>query len=416
MKKSFFITNEVKKVVFLLITMITFSNDNLFGQKQPLSLTDWTYIEVDSTRQKWGDWNEPEWLRYFGLDMSDINHDGYLDIVSGRYVYKNPGSNMEDKWKRIDLGLNVDGMLFVNVDNDEHTDIIAEALPNVYWLEADNLEGSAWSATIIGHIPKTAHNNGQGYATGDIIKGGKPEILLTADDGIYYCEIPDNPVSSSWNFNRLVKTGSDEGIFIADINADSFMDVAYGDIEEGKHENPTLLYWLKNPGQRGEWEKYLAGETNHAIDRIKMADINKDGKTDIIVSEERYPGEEPDAELLWFEQPEDPEKEWKQHQIITQYSMNNLDVGDLDHDGDIDLVTNEHKGPHLRVQVFENEGKGKFTVHQIDKGKESHLGSQLVDLDNDGDLDMVSIAWDHYKYLHVWRNDAIKENNTWMGP
>ena len=36
-------------------------------------------------------------------------------------------------------------------------------------------------------------------------------------------------------------------------------------------------------------------------------------------------------------------------------------------------------------------------------------GSALVDLDGDGDLDLVSIAWDDYKFLHVWRNDAISK-------
>ena len=38
-----------------------------FSQK--LALDKWKYIEADSNRQKWGDWAEPDWLRYFGLDI-----------------------------------------------------------------------------------------------------------------------------------------------------------------------------------------------------------------------------------------------------------------------------------------------------------------------------------------------------------
>jgi len=55
----------------------------------------WNYIQVDSTRAKWGDFAEPEWLRYFGLDFADVNFDGEIDIISGRYVYLNHGGNME---------------------------------------------------------------------------------------------------------------------------------------------------------------------------------------------------------------------------------------------------------------------------------------------------------------------------------
>ncbi len=98
---------------------------------------------------------------------------------------------------------------------------------------------------------------------------------------------------------------------------------------------------------------------------------------------------------------------WKRNRIVTQYSMNNLDIADLDGDGDIDLVTNEHKGPDLETQIWENDGKGNFKKVTVDFGKESHLGTQLADMEGDGDLDIVSIGWDNYKFVHLWRNDAI---------
>ena len=88
-----------------------------------LSLDKWTYIGIDSTRKKWGDWNHPQWMRSFGLAMEDITGDGFEDIAAGRYFYRNPGGDMTEKWKRIDFSINADAMLFVDVDDDEYGDI-----------------------------------------------------------------------------------------------------------------------------------------------------------------------------------------------------------------------------------------------------------------------------------------------------
>jgi hypothetical protein len=62
----------------------------------------------------------------------------------------------------------------------------------------------------------------------------------------------------------------------------------------------------------------------------------------------------------------------------------------------------------IKLEVWANDDQGHFTSQVIDREKESHLGGQLVDLDSDGDLDIVSIAWRDFKYLHIWRNDAIR--------
>ena len=86
--------------------------------------------------------------------------------------------------------------------------------------------------------------------------------------------------------------------------------------------------------------------------------------------------------------------------------MNNLEIADMDKDGDIDLLTSEHKGTDLELQLWKNDGKGKFTNYVLDKGKESHLGTQVADMDQDGDFDIVSIGWDEYKYVHLWRNEG----------
>ncbi|HKJ69350.1 MAG TPA: FG-GAP-like repeat-containing protein [bacterium] len=387
---------------------------------QLLSLDEWTYIQVDSNRGKWGDWDDPEGLRYFGLDMKDITGDGYKDIISGRYFYRNPGGDMTTNWQRIDVGLNVDGMLFVDIDNDQFGDVIASGLPEVYWLETENTSASSWHATLIGDLPPTGHVNGQGFTLGQIVPGGKPEILLSAGDGIHYLEIPANPGAGSWPDTRIAPDASEEGIGTGDIDGDGDIDIAGSfEIESGEEivpgtnnirwKNVEVSWWI-NPGDgTAEWERIVMGICTHG-DRYEIADLNGDDRPDIVVTEERYPGDVPNARALWFEQPEDAAAgNWPRHIIVEQYSMNNLDVGDMDNDGDMDVITNEHKGPTEKTQVFENDGEGNFTQHLVGEGKEAHLGAQVADMDSDGDLDIVSHAWDDYQYLHLWRNDAIQQ-------
>jgi len=75
--------------------------------------SNWHYIQIDSTKQKWGDWAEPEWLRYFGLAAGDVNFDDVLhegmatgdvdndgdpDIVATGMIYLNPGSDISQPW------------------------------------------------------------------------------------------------------------------------------------------------------------------------------------------------------------------------------------------------------------------------------------------------------------------------------
>jgi hypothetical protein len=376
------------------------------------SLDKWTYIQVDDKRGKWGDWNPPDWLRYFGLDMRDVTGDGYKDIIAGRYFYRNPGGDMTGAWPRVTLDLNVDAMLLVDVDGDEYADVVAQALPDVYWLEAQDKQGDRWKATEIGTLPKTDHVNGQGYILGQIVAGGKPEVILACGDGVYYFVIPQDPTTGHWPAARIAAGTMDEGIGVGDIDGDSDIDIAVGKIIDKKER----VMWYENPGNgAADWAGHLVAYTNFAPDRICLADINDDKRVDIVVSEERYPGPNPDASLYWFEQPKDPRgTEWPRHTVVTEYSLNNLDVADMDLDGDFDIITCEHKGPkgQFRLQVFENDGQGRFTEHIVDRGKESHLGARVADMDNDGDLDIVSAAWDDYRYLHLWRNDTIRQSGT----
>ena len=89
-----------------------------------LAVDKWTCLTIDTARKTWGE-GKFEWVRGFGVDAFDVDHDGYKDIVAGWYLYMNPGGDMSGKWKRTGLVPKADGVLFTDVNDNDKADIIA---------------------------------------------------------------------------------------------------------------------------------------------------------------------------------------------------------------------------------------------------------------------------------------------------
>jgi hypothetical protein len=88
-----------------------------------------------------------------------------------------------------------------------------------------------------------------------------------------------------------------------------------------------------------------------------------------------------------------------------------LDVADMDNDRDVDVVVGEHNlsdPSNARLLVYENvDGQGtSWTPHTVYTGDEHHQGAQVVDIDDDGDLDIISIGWSHNRVL-LYENEAL---------
>jgi hypothetical protein len=198
---------------------------------------------------------------------------------------------------------------------------------------------------------------------------------------------------------------------VGDIDGDGDPDIAAVQ-SDGHH-----VIWLENPGSLSvQWKIHVVGgqvsDSQTWLDRIALADLNGDGRPDIIATEER-PDRQMDAHLYWFEAPADPKAgEWTRRTIARHRSLNSMDIADTDGDGLIDIVVAEHtdqEGEGARdnlTVVYLNRDRGRAWVpNVVERGfHSSHLGARLIDLDNDGAPEIVSIAWSRYKDVHLWKN------------
>jgi hypothetical protein len=353
------------------------------------SLDHWSYHQVTDQHHQ-----------TFGLAFADIDGDGLTDIISGGYWYRNPGPDLLGHWQQTPLPAGMHAILALFL-HDNLPGLIAQKDEGdlaLYWLEATDRSGQSWNAVKIGSLPAASHSIGaQGYRLAQVEPGDHPQVLVASGQGVFYFRIPANPVAGDWPRVHLSSNPSDEGFALGDIDGDGLLDLA------ATTGGTRRVEWYHNPGDGSQhWPAFHIGDFAEALypDRTEVADLNGDGRLDIIVSEEN--GESSGAETYWWEQPADPTSaNWTRHLITSQGSTNSMDVADMNGDGYPDLVLAEHSGP-LKLSIWYNDGRGNFSEQVILLGKESHLGARVVDLNDNGSFEIVSIAWDDFTKIHFW--------------
>jgi hypothetical protein len=272
--------------------------------------------------------------------LGDINKDGRMDVVvaescvtgGGMYWYENPGNNGSSTWikHRIFTGSWSTDMQVADVDGDGYPDIITAKASNgcgngeqVYWYQNPGASGGAWIEHYIGYsgISGGAHD----IEISDFNKDGKIDVAVNG--GLF---IQNNP--TSWTFVNIGR-GSQEGTGIGSVIGDGYPDI----VAPGSGGS---VIWFENPQHTGQpvthtWVQHIIAASGWTANMgITLADINGDGKLDIVVSNAESPGK-----IVWYQQPTNPRTgAWISHLVGSADYVHTFKVADVNHDGLLDVV------------------------------------------------------------------------------
>lgn len=282
------------------------------------------------------------------VNFVDVNNDGWEDLFisngpsSGQhnFLYINQGdgtfTSLTDD-PIVQDGAKSDGATFADIDNDGDLD--------------------AYVVTWYGQQNYFYRNEGDGSFLLD-----KDPVLTT--NGTY-------SETASWG----------------DVNNDGWLDLFLTN-SEGKSKRNQLF--LNQNGKGFKPTETPANQTNTLSRSVNWIDVNKDGKSDLFITNE---GKSPNE--LYLNSGKAPFFLSTQNAIWDELPKGSMSAswGDVDNDGDLDLfLANAGYYKEVNNELLLNDGKGNFT-RKVDSGLSNDggcsYGSAFGDFDNDGDLDLM---------------------------
>ena len=402
-----------------------------------------------------------------GSVMGDLDGDGYIDVVSvhesdttydGKpdgHIRIAFGSADPDAWVNVTLSEGEEAAApedaaIGDLNGDGHPDIVVacELAHLIYFQNpgGEQARTERWQRLI----PPLTVDRGSYIRVflADFNQDGKLEVIAPNKGGqnpardtdethpFALFEIQGDPLDpQAWVEREIGRTRIPINSEPFDLDEDGDLDVMAGSRAENR------VMWFENVSEKGgkiEFAEHridIAGTSILAQERrpnrpkaphalvtgfnFDYADLNHDGRIDIILREE--------SNLIWIEQPESFDKPWPMHLIGTHKpdAMTGLNFSDIDGDGDQDVIAGGYSGPPRdrdgenvtrdnslgRLSWFENPGDpaAQWTRHDISRRKRGMFDKFLPrDMDGDGDVDFISTRGNSVPYDGVFWLEQVR--------
>lgn len=341
---------------------------------------------------------EDPWL----IVTEDFDKDGLKDIIVTSFYpdrvgwYKNNNGSFSD-FTLISDNVNKSRYLLVeDLENNNSNELIASSYENnqadgqklsIFKKDASSTNG--FKENIVNFYLSAVNS----VRIADLNNDNENDIVSAYSSAIIWNKNRGNNVFSS---HYLITEGIGEytrDIEVSDLNDDGWKDIIA--------TNTTgVLIYQNVDGNR--FNLVYSEPVDGGSFNVEISDINKDGKLDLLVSHEG--GQTPISKIINNGNFDFQPVTSVYTNSGTGYKAYNFKCGDLNGDGDIDIIVGGRN--NAQIHWLENDGTGSFTYHLITDSFPSHY-VDIGDIDNDGDMDIVSSVSDSYNATEIswFRND-----------
>ena len=334
---------------------------------------------------------------------ADFDQDGALDVAVSSFdriaLYKNlDGLGTFSAPISIQEGKKQSFSLFpADIDNDGKIDLAVSFFDDdeVVWYR--NLGNGTFSALqlISNNLLRAA-----GITGADLDGDGDLDLVLGVSNGngLYWVENLDGAGTFSSRITIDANISQARTQAIGDIDGDGDMDILTNSV------GSAYLSWFENVDGLGDFnEQHIIDPIGLYENSLSLVDIDGDNDLDIVSQK---------TDLVIWRENLNGLGQFDYYNIISNEALNIFDTtsADLDNDGDVDVLsasTDDNK-----IAWYRNEdGMGGFGPQNIiDPNLQSPRTVHAADLDNDGDLDILSAALSNQNRELVWY-----ENLTILG-
>jgi hypothetical protein len=320
---------------------------------------------------------------------ADLDGDGDLDVLSASYEddkiawYANDGTGRFGRQQVITTEADRANCVYAaDLDGDGDLDVLsASATDNKIAWYANDGSGQFGPQQVI----TTEADGATCVYAADLDGDGDLDVLSAsaADDTIAWYA---NDGTGQFGPQQVITTKADgaRSVYAADLDGDGDLDVL------SASEGDSTIAWYANDGTGHFGPQQVITTAANGANCVYAADLDGDGDLDVLATSHSPSWSY--SKITWYAN--DGLGHFSPQQVITTgiYCAHCVYATDLDDDGDLDILSasNSHAGSG-KIAWYANDGAGHFGPEQAISTAALYAYSvYAADLDGDGDLDVLS--------------------------